>query len=234
MLFLFKPAKPEVLQHWYTPLEAFTFSTQDFYAAIEKELKDRQIPGLDMSRVEYAEGGILSAKRTYLHMMRERLTFDICAAPFGTGYFFSLRCAEPPAMIRLWHLLTVGLGSLIFTYVFWKLLGFVLGSVALVLAIALAVYVFRNAVALGLHDLDAWLVKDPLFGPIYDKCFRKETYYRHDTRLMYLHTIDEVVKQQIEEITGAKGIKLLRYREHSPILDELYRAKDVPVSQPKP
>jgi len=61
--------------------------------------------------------------------------------------------------------------------------------------------------------------------------FRKETYYRHDTRLMYCDTINSVVKAKVEEATGAKGIKLVRFMEHSPILGELY--KPTTVSLPK-
>ena len=70
-----------------------------------------------------------------------------------------------------------------------------------------------------------------MFGPIYENWFRKETYYRHDTRLMYCDTVNAVVKATVEEVTGAKGIKLVRFNEYSPILAELY--KPTTVSLPK-
>jgi hypothetical protein len=83
---------------------------KEFYAAVERELKDREVPGLEIFYVDFAEGGLLSAKREYLRMTRERLVFDICAAPFGTAYFFSCRFAEIPAVIQLWQLLVVLIG----------------------------------------------------------------------------------------------------------------------------
>ena len=80
---------------------------------------------------------------------------------------------------------------------------------------------------MGLQNLDATLIRSPLFGPIYEVLFRKETYYRHDTRIMYWETINDVVKEKGEEITGAKGIKLVQFNEHSPIMRELYKPTTV-------
>ncbi|HTQ95417.1 MAG TPA: hypothetical protein VMH89_01350, partial [Candidatus Acidoferrum sp.] len=69
------------------------------YRSVEDELKARKVPGLRISRVEYHEGGLLSDKRTYLRLARERFAFDVCAAPFGRAYFFSLRFVEVPRLL---------------------------------------------------------------------------------------------------------------------------------------
>ena len=106
----FKTKKADVLEHWIAFVEGFQLPPSEFYESVERELKNRQIPGMEMSRVEFAEGGILSDKRVYLRMVRERLVFDVCAAPFGTSFFFSCRFAEIPAVVQLWQLL-----ALIFT-----------------------------------------------------------------------------------------------------------------------
>src|SRR6188474_2416272 len=82
-------ARPEVVSHWHKLLEDQQASALDFYGAVEEELKRRDVPGLQLERVDWREGGVTSAKREYLRIGRERLTFDLCAAPFGTGYFFS-------------------------------------------------------------------------------------------------------------------------------------------------
>ena len=82
-------ARPEVISHWHKLLEDQQASALDFYCAVEEELKRREVPGLQLERVDWREGGVTSAKREYLRIGRERLTFDLCAAPFGTGYFFS-------------------------------------------------------------------------------------------------------------------------------------------------
>ena len=81
-MFGLKPKPAEVLSHWaYTPVPTPSASTSDFYAAVEKELKAQKVPGLTISRVELSEGGILTDNRQYFRMTRERLVFDVCAAP---------------------------------------------------------------------------------------------------------------------------------------------------------
>ena len=219
------------MDHWYALIPGFNTSGKDFYTAIEAELKAREIPGLDIFHVDFAEGGALSQKREYLRMTRERLVFDICAAPFGTAYFFSCRFAEIPAVIRLWQLLVVLVASLMTVALAFRYLGLILGAIVLLAGFVFLIYTLRNAVAMGLKDLDATLIKSPIFGPIYENWFRKETYYRQDTRLMYRDTVNDVVKAKVEETTGAKGIKLIKYNEYSPILGELYKPTN--VSLPK-
>ncbi|MEQ2006791.1 MAG: hypothetical protein ABMA26_08330 [Limisphaerales bacterium] len=222
-MFNFFQKKAEVLEHWISFAEGFQFSPAEFYTAVEKELETRQVPGLEKSRIEFAEGGLLSDKRVYLRMLRERLVFDVCAAPFGTRFFFSCRMAEIPAVIQLWQLAAVLIGLGVFAALLWKIFGVIYGTILLVLAVPCGVYLLRNAVAMGLQDLDAALIKSPVLGAIYERWFRKETYYRVDTRLMYLDTVSNVVKKLAEEVTGSKGVKLVRQYEHAPILGELYK-----------
>jgi hypothetical protein len=232
MFGLFEKKQEDAIDHWYALIPGFNTSAKEFYAAIEKELKDRQVPGLDIAYVDFAEGGVLSQKREYLRMTRERLVFDICAAPFGTAHFFSCRFAEIPAVIQLWQLLVVLVAGLMTVALAFRYLGLILGAVALLASFVFLIYLLRNAVAMGLKDFDAALIKSPVVGPIYENWFRKETYYRQDTRLMYLDTVNAVVKAKVEETTGAKGIKLLRYMENCPILSELYKPNIVPPPQP--
>jgi hypothetical protein len=65
--------KAEVLQHWIAFVEGFVLSSSEFYDSVEKELKVREVPGMEMARVEFSEGSILSDKRLYLRMVRERV-----------------------------------------------------------------------------------------------------------------------------------------------------------------
>ena len=230
-MFGFSKKSADVIDHWYALVPGFTTSTKEFYEAIEKELRERQAPGLEIFHVDFAEGGALSQKREYLRMTRERLVFDICAAPFGTAYFFSCRFAEIPAAIKLWQLLVVVIGALMIVLLAFRYLGLILAPIVLVAGFMFLIYTLRNAVAMGLKDLDAMLIKSPVVGPIYENWFRKETYYRHDTRLMYCDTVNAVVKAKVEETTGAKGIKLIRYMENCPMLSELYKPNPVSLSK---
>jgi hypothetical protein len=235
---LFRPKQADVLDHWYTLVSSFHTSTQEFYASVEQELKDRKVPGLDISRVEFAEGGPLSAKRLYLRMTRERLVFDICAAPFGTAYFFSCRFAELPSRVKFWELAVFLILLWVIVGIVFGLLGRYLGGfptlVVSIVVLSYVIWLLRNAVSMGLTNLDATLLKFPVIGPVYERFLRKETYYREDTRLMYIDTVSNVVKQEVEEVTAAKGIKLLRYHERSPILGELYKPREVRLDVREP
>ncbi|MGZ5543704.1 MAG: hypothetical protein ACXWIU_03430 [Limisphaerales bacterium] len=231
-MFGLKPKPEEPISHWYSLIHGFSMPVKEFYERIEAELKSREVPGLEMQRVDFAEGGLLSADRIYLRMQRETLVFDICAAPFGKSFFFSCRFAEIPMLVTLWHLLAMAFIFVITFYLFvrffslWGLIYFPLTCLA-------TIYVLRNALSFGLRDLDATLIKSPIFGPIYMRFLRRETYYRQDTRLMYCDMVNEVAKQAVEAVTGAKGIEIIRLNEHNPLLEELYRPRFIKVMPEK-
>lgn len=227
MFGFFKSKKGDVLSHWYSAVDDFNISTKDFYAGIEEELNRRKIPGLEISRVDFSEGGILSADRVYLRMERERLVFDVCAAPFGTSYFFSVRFAELPSMLNIWEWIAFLIGSCFVLSLMQGLLsgifGWMIGSILLLPAIILIILFLRNIGKLGLKQLDIFLYSLPVIGAVYEKFFRRETYYRQDTRLMFLEIINAVVRHKIAEVTAEKGVQLLAVRQYAPLLDDLYR-----------
>ena len=84
-----------VVSHWYHLIEGLQESPLEFYMQIGSALEKRAIPEAAQSRVDYREGGLLSAKREYLRVRRREYTFDICGAPFGTGFFISWWLVEP-------------------------------------------------------------------------------------------------------------------------------------------
>jgi hypothetical protein len=92
-----------VLSHWHKGFDDWQESVQRVYTSVEEEIKRRKIPDVKTSRIFYREGGILSAKREYLRVRRREHIFDICAAPFGTGYFFSWWLGETPGFF--WRLI---------------------------------------------------------------------------------------------------------------------------------
>jgi hypothetical protein len=231
-IFGFKPKNDEVLEHWISFADGFTLSPQEFYEAVGKELTARKIPSMEMSLVEYSEGGLLSEKRLYLRMMRERLAFDTCASPFGNTFFFSCRTIHSPPVLRLWHLFAVLIFLNLVSALLIKFLGLAFAGFALIVLIVAIVETFRNAVLWGLSDLDNAIMKIPAFGPIYERWFRKETYYRQDARLVYLKIVPEIIKQVADNLTGAKGIELVQQYEHAPIFGELY--KRVPPRKAEP
>jgi len=72
-----------------------------------------------------------------------------------------------------------------------------------------AFVLLQNLATLRLHRLDDFIMQLPVFGIVYEVMFRPETYYRIDTRTMYLETMKLVVQRRIEEATGEKGIQLV-------------------------
>ncbi|MBS1683185.1 MAG: hypothetical protein JSS76_00410 [Bacteroidetes bacterium] len=83
-------------QRWGHSFDNLQFSSEDFYKSVEEAVKKREVPEVRFSRVNYSEGGIMSANREYLHIVRHELIFDICAAPFGTGFFVSVWSVDKP------------------------------------------------------------------------------------------------------------------------------------------
>ena len=57
-MFGFSKSKADVIDHWYALVPGFNSSTKEFYEAVEKELKEREVPGLEIFHVDFAEGGI--------------------------------------------------------------------------------------------------------------------------------------------------------------------------------
>lgn len=221
--FGFKSKNVETLQHWILFADGFSFSPQEFYSIIEREVVSRNIPSMETSRVEFAQGGLLSDKRTYLRMIRERLVLDTCAAPFGDSYFFSCRTVFIPPVIKLWHIIALLFLFRFIYVVFEDLLGTNFGIVALGAFLLAIAQVFQNTVEQGLGDLDSALIKTPIVGPIYERLFRKETYYREDTRLLYLKIMPDLIRELAEDVVADKGVKLVEQFERAPILGELYK-----------
>jgi hypothetical protein len=84
---------------WHKGFDNLKFSSDEFYKSCEETIKKREIPGITFSRAEYFEDGTMRTKREYLHVNRGECHYDICAAPFGTGFFVSSWYAEKPDFI---------------------------------------------------------------------------------------------------------------------------------------
>ena len=88
-------APPLIISHWYQLIENLQASPMEFYTAVEQAVEQRKIPDASRSRIDWREGGLLSAKREYLRVKRKQYIFDICGAPFGNGFFVSWWLGEP-------------------------------------------------------------------------------------------------------------------------------------------
>ncbi len=222
-----RPVKsgPEVIEHWFALVPGQQFSANEFYSDIQTEIATQKVPALSISRVEVPEGGLLSDNREYLRMQRERLTFDVCAAPVGVNYFFSYRFYVEQVKVQPWQIavLLIVLWFLLEGSI--RFLGLFLGPTLLLMALVLLGWTMRNAIGLGLRDLDTTLMKLPILGPIYERYFRKDSYYRQDLRIAYCSIVSAIIKGKVEKVTGEKGVKLLKEFRYSPVFEGAYAAK---------
>lgn len=91
LIYLFtRTTIPELLHaSWAHFFPEFQFSTQEFYSLVETKLKDWKVPEASISKVVFSERGAFSRSREYLRVKNGPYSFDICAAPYGTGFFVS-------------------------------------------------------------------------------------------------------------------------------------------------
>jgi hypothetical protein len=214
MFGIWKSRKVDVIDHWYALLPDFQSSTSEFYQSIEDELRKRKIPDLEISRVEFYEGGPLSARRQYLRMRRERLVFDVCSASFGDSWFFSCRYAEIPFTLRIWEILIM-LALLTYIHgVYVVVFGLVWGSTVFGVSVIAALFLLNGVQAMGFYSLDARLLKIPVLGAFYEVFLRRNTYYREDTRLMYCDLVDNIVRAKVKEIAGVQDVSKVVFKKN--------------------
>ncbi len=212
-----------IISHWYTLLENFEASPKEFYASVESAVKERQIPEATISRVDWHEGGILSARREYLRVIRGRYMFDICGAPFGRGFFISWWLAEaqsPLGPLALAVLILYGIFGIAISF---KLFGFLLGLFFAAIGLPALFWLFVKIMSSAREGWDDPLVAMPLFGPLYERFFRPRTYYKMDTALMFQEAVRSAVSEVVDGMTKAKGIRTLSELERKPILRDFYK-----------
>ena len=222
-IFTFKNKRGDILDTWLYSAEGVSIQPQEFYSSVQQRLEDQKIPKMEISRVDFAEGGLLSDQRQYLRLMRERLAIDACAAPFGKYFFFSCRIVYVPALVRLWHIIATFFFMCLFGGLLMLLLGPIFAGIAFVTFLFAVAAVFRNAGSAAFSDLDTLLLEIPIVSTIYEDWFRPETYYRIDTRTLYQTVLPELIRAAAEEVCGGKGLKLVQQSGSTPVLTELHR-----------
>lgn len=86
-------------QRWQHSFD-FEFSAEEFYQSVQEAITKRQIPDVKFSRVKYSQSGMFGNSREYLHIVKDEFVYDICAAPYGTGFFVSMWYVEKPSVTK--------------------------------------------------------------------------------------------------------------------------------------
>ncbi len=215
MFGLLRRKRPIVYEQWITPLMDFTSDTAKFYAAVEEELRQWEVPELITERVLFRDGGLLSPQREYLRVRREILVFDIVSAKFGRSWWFSSRSAVLPRSLRWWEVfaflaLVAGLMG-----AYWYAFGTFTGGIAL--GSTLALLLVMMAAGRSWNGLDDLLLKLPVIGAFYETIFRADSYYRDDARRMYVSIVDHLVREKVKEFAAAEGFEEVHFNRVSDI-----------------
>lgn len=212
---------PVVLSHWYQLIEGLEASPMEFYASVEQAIERRHLPDTIRSRVDWREGGVLTARREYLRVTRGSHVFDICGAPFGNGFFVSSWLGEFRAGPLVLLGLIVGLFLLLLLAI--EVLGFFLGLFLVLLGAPFLFSLMAPTMTAQFPGWDDAIRAIPVIGPLYDRWFQPVTYYRIDTALMFQSAIHSAVLEVVDELTKAKGLRALTADERKPILRDLFQ-----------
>src|SRR5207253_2833749 len=83
-------------------------------------------------------------------------------------------------------------------------LGLIGGTINFVALMIIGCFALFGALRMGVTRLDGLLMRTPVIGPIYERFFRRSTtYFQHDTRIVLLKLLDEVVKAYVDAETAA-------------------------------
>lgn len=206
----------EIISHWHLLADDMRASALNYYSAVEEELKRREVPSIQTERIDWREGGVHTAKREYLRITRERLTFDLCAAPFGAGYFFSWWLAvqrSPFAVILGYAGLVVLVGIAVW---FMGKFGLMMGLFLFLIALAAGLATVEQAAKAGNILPEDAVQSMPLVGPLYDRLFKPETYYSLDTTIMFQESVRRAINTVIAGERTAQGLRALSPDEERP------------------
>jgi hypothetical protein len=213
-------ARIMIISHWCKLIENHQMSSLDFYNSVEQAIKKREVPETESSRVEYHEGAMFSAKRQYLRIERKNLAFDICAAPFGTGFFISSWFGKAASKGGIFRFLGVVVVCLILFPVFQNIFGAFIGIFFWIIGMPCLLLLLGYMISDGMIGGEDAVLETPILGLLYAKIFNPLSYYKLDTMQMYQAAIHAAVMEAIDEITNAKGLRGLTELERKPVMKD--------------
>jgi hypothetical protein len=205
-----------VISHWHTLIEGFSTSALDFYELVKTGIARREIPDLKIAQVEWKESGLGSGKRVYLRVSREHLNFDICAAPFGTGYFFSWWLARIPLVLldMLFLFLVLVASGAVMRVLLYIASKEEQGAIAGCFGAFFGVFMFLAmlfglgaAVRYGNIGAEPTVLSMPITGFLYGLVYRPVTYFNEDTALMFRESVHNAVAEAVDAVTSAQGVR---------------------------
>lgn len=211
-----KSIETPVISHWHKLVENFEASPMEFYGELEAAIRRREIPNIGFGKIEHEEGGILAPRRVYLRVVRKKLTFDVCAAPFGKGFFFSWWLTETPPNVKALGCLALFLG-VAFGIITFDSYG-MQGCGYALLFLLLGTWVGLVSIREGWFLSEDAVLETPIIGKIYEFLFHPATYFKHDTALMFQDSVHAAVLEIVDGMLTTKGLRALAPEDRKPIV----------------
>ena len=211
------------VSYWCHLYDDFNYSPVEFFRQVATELEHREVPGLVHGFTLMRESNFLLRKRLYLHVRRERFVFEICAAPFGTGWFVSSRLFDRRRGATWFDFLLVALALGMIGFVSVGAMGVFLAIATLGTIVTILWSLMRLAASESVALLDDRICGIPCLGRIYETLFHPDTFFRQDQRAMYQEAVHRSVMKTISDLTTLKGIRPLTESESKPVMYDLHR-----------
>ncbi len=193
--------------HWHQYFENLNVSSKEFYESLGSELNNGHLPQTNLSQVDFPEGGLLSSKRIYLEVRRDWLTYHICVAPFGTGFFASSRLLMSPW--NTWRrMVTFALILILVEILVCVGVEFLTHNLALALLSGLVCGV--PLAGIFLLSLISWVYKS-----------LHMTYYRLDTMLAFHEAIHGRLIVRLNDLLEAGGKRPISEEQAKPVMHRL-------------
>lgn len=180
--------------------------------------------------LNYKEGGLASANRLYFRTQRGKFAFDICAAPFGTGFFVSWWLTEPPLRFGFLYTLAFLFGVMIaFDMAFaigaaigaaanGYFTGILFGGCCALFGVSAFLWLIGSGIRQGTIAGESTVLAMPLVGRVYERIFAPPTFYAVDTALMFRDAVHKAVLEVVDGMTANKGLRALSEDERKPIM----------------
>lgn len=199
-------SQDNVVSSWATLIDDFNTSGMDFFAEVKAAVESRAVPAVSFQLLDIKESGVLSDKRTYLRIKRDDLHFDLGAAPYGTGFFFSWwlvrQGARYPWAYTLGFFLVVLLTFGMISNLYGLAFGFLIASVVLVV-------LGRS----GLIGPEEHVTQAPLIGGLYRRFVNPATYHSLDVVAMFQESIRRAVNEALDATLKQQGRQALSPKE---------------------
>lgn len=81
--------KSENIGNWCTLYPNMNYDPEVYYQRVTDIISKHEVPNFHSKHRTFNEGGYMSNERLYLEVRRGEYLYHVCAAPWGTDFFFS-------------------------------------------------------------------------------------------------------------------------------------------------